>query len=377
MTKKEFFDLLNKFEQGKCSEKEESLLFDFYSKFQNREGIRNFNLSKKEEARIRLLERINNSIEVIHKKEFQRKKWKGFARITAIFIGLIVVGYLYKGITSANTKEIPQDAITLELEDGTIEILEADGETRVLDSEGNIAGRQKRNKIIYGDIGAKELSYNTLTVPYGKKFDLILSDGTSINLNAGTSIKYPVTFIEGRKREIFVDGEAFLKVAKDTLHPFVVNANDLDVTVLGTQFNVANYPEDNHMDIVLVEGSVRLEKERENEKEENSIVLSPGFKGTYLKDVQKISKEKVNTQIYTSWVKGSFVFKNAPFKNIAKKLERRYNVLIVNNNPSFDNQLFNGTIEVGEETIKDVMEHFKILYKIDYVIQEEKVIINP
>src|SRR5690606_36367432 len=108
-----------------------------------------------------------------------------------------------------------------------------------------------------------KLAYNTLKIPFGKKFRLQLSDGTMVHINSGSTLKYPIKFIAGENRQVYLDGEAFFDVAKDKKHPFIVNADNLNVRVLGTHFNVSNYPEDAVTDVVLVEGSVGMYRSNE------------------------------------------------------------------------------------------------------------------
>src|SRR5699024_4461413 len=101
-----------------------------------------------------------------------------------------------------------------------------------------------------------KLVYNTLWVPYGKQFKLELSDGTHIVLNSGTQIKYPIHFSADQKRKVFLKGEAFFHVAKDSSRQFVVKSKDQMVEVYGTKFNVSAYREAPRVKTVLIEGSV-------------------------------------------------------------------------------------------------------------------------
>jgi ferric-dicitrate binding protein FerR (iron transport regulator) len=175
-------------------------------------------------------------------KNKKRRKWDITLKYAAMIVLLFGLAYLAdKGAFSTTpTLVIPEDAITLQLENGNIQVIKEDGATQVTDPKGTVLGTQQGNRLIYNNrTTTKKLTYNTLTVPYGKRFDLVLSDSTRILLNAGTSIKYPVKFIKGKDREIHLTGEAFFEVAKDAGHPFIVNANGLNIRVLGTKFNVS------------------------------------------------------------------------------------------------------------------------------------------
>ncbi|WP_308991025.1 FecR family protein [Mariniflexile litorale] len=294
-----------------------------------------------------------------------------YASVAIIFLGM---GYLYQSRYFSNKTVLTpsNENITLQLENGSIKIIKEDGASEIIDSKGNIIGTQNGTQIIYSDKLKKEiLVYNTLTVPYGKRFEILLSDGTHVHLNAGTSLKYPVKFIEGQNRQVYLKGEAFFSVAKDKEHSFIVNSGTLNIQVLGTQFNVSSYPEDSETDVVLVEGSVNLYSKINTN---NNVVLKPGFKGSYSKQDISISTNPVITSIYTSWIDGGLVFRNMTFNNILKKMERHYNVDIVANNIELANEKFNASFR--NEPIEKILEYFKITYNINYTINDNKILIN-
>lgn len=297
------------------------------------------------------------------------------SKYAAIAIVFLTIGYFYKSGNFPNSKNtvIPPESITLQLENGKIQIINEDGSSQLVDEEGKIIGSQNGSQLIYTNETEKEtLTYNTLTIPYGKRFEIQLSDGTRVHLNAGSSLKYPIKFINGIKREVFLNGEAFFSVAKDAKHPFIVNATDLNVEVFGTEFNVSAYPEDIDTDVVLVEGSVGMYKNNETIKE--GTMLVPGTKGSLNKENLSISIEKVNTLIYTSWRQGGLFFRNMPFKNIAKKLERQYNMKVIITNKLLEKETFNANF--NEEPIENILSYFSDSYNIKYTIKNNMVYIN-
>lgn len=298
-----------------------------------------------------------------------------YAALVLLFIG---VGYFYNQefFKTESTIVIPDDAITLELGNGHIEIITKDGSTEVVDKKGNVVGSQKGNQIVYdNEFTSEELVYNTIKVPYGKRFEIKLSDGTIVFLNAGTSLKYPVKFIEGEQRQVFLNGEAYFDVTKDTKHPFIVNAEEMNVRVLGTKFNVSSYPEDEKINTVLVEGSVSIYERKSVYNADVSTVIKPGFKASWEKSSKQIEVEETDTNIYTAWINGEIRFRHMPFKNILKKLERHYNVIFVNNNKHIENRLFTASFET--ESIEQVLQSFNRNYTIDYSIKNNLIIINP
>ncbi|MFI1745667.1 FecR family protein [Thalassobellus sediminis] len=295
-----------------------------------------------------------------------------YAAIAVLFLG---IGYLYQSNFFQNNNEIniPIDSITLQLENGNVKVIKEDGSTEVVDKNGNIIGSQNGQRIIYSnDIKKEVLVYNTLTIPYGKRFEVKLSDGTIVHLNSGSSLKYPVNFIEGENRIVFLNGEAYFSVTKDVKHPFIVNAEGLNVKVFGTKFNVSSYSEDKETNVVLVEGSVGMYANNETTKE--GTILVPGTKGSFNKIDQNISSENVDTLIYTSWMEGGLFFRKMTFKNIAKKLERHYNKKIIISNEQLENEIFNANFK--DEPIENVLDYFKESFLINYKINNETIYIN-
>jgi hypothetical protein len=308
------------------------------------------------------------------------RKFLSLMKYAAIAIFFIGVGIFWQqGIfdKSQNSKVVPRaDEITLQLENGDVKVVTQEGDSEVLNSKGKVVGIRQGNKLVYREGEDLKLVYNTLSVPNGKQFNIVLSDGTKVYLNSGSSIKYPIGFLRGQERQVFLTGEAFFEVAHDQKHPFIVNAQDLDVRVHGTKFNVSNYPEDRDTEVVLVDGSVSLRESNSSIEVKEEVFLKPGFMGVYNKADNIIFQEEVNTAIYTSWLNGNLVFRNISFENIIQKLERHYNVVIINNNKKLASENFNATIETGHETIEQVFNYFNKVYQIEYKIIENKIIIN-
>jgi len=296
-------------------------------------------------------------------------------KYAAVALLFLAIGYFYKNDIFPKTKQltIPSESITLQLENGDVKIINADGSTQLVDAKGNQIGVQNGNQIVYSNTPDNEtLVYNTLKVPYGKRFEIQLSDGTTVHLNSGTSLKYPVKFIEGKNREVFLNGEAFFSVTKDAKHPFIVNVENLNVEVFGTEFNVSAYPEDATTDVVLVEGSVGMYNDAETLK--SGTMLVPNTKGSLNKKDSQITTNKVNTLIYTSWMQGGLFFRNIPFEDIAKKLERHYNKKIIITNAQLNNEIFNANFD--DEPIEKILSYFSDSYNINYKITDNTIYIN-
>jgi hypothetical protein len=313
------------------------------------------------------------------KNVFRNRKIQSLLKYAALAIVFIGLGYFYQHLPFdlGNKKNVipMEEAITLETNKGDIQELSNTGSYQITDRSGNILGEQKGNTLIYNKRkNTKELVSNVLKVPYGKRFDIFLSDGTHVFLNAGSSLKYPVNFLEGEQRQVFLEGEAYFDVVHDSKTPFLVGTQELDVKVYGTKFNISNYASDTAIDVVLIEGSVGLNAKTNTS--ENMLKLTPGFKGAFDKTKKTLATEKVDTTLYTAWMDDNLIFRNAPFTTIIKRLERQYNVIIINNNKQLSHEAFNATFETKKETLELVFEYFNEIYDIDYQIFNNKIIIN-
>ncbi len=380
--------LLHKFILNQCSIEETNKVVEYYrnnkltSDFQEVEDIKSL-LDEMPEMDEATADRIFSNI-LINAKETEvidivseKNPFRKYLAIAASILVLLSTGLSYKQ-GFFNSKEVPVlsgNEITLQLENGDIQVISAGKKSQIADADGNVIGNQNGNKIVYDtETPIEKLVYNTIKIPYGKRFELQLSDGTIVHLNSGTTLKYPVKFIAGENRQVFLDGEAFFDVTKDKTHPFVVNADNLNVRVLGTHFNVSNYPEDNLTDVVLVEGSVGLYSAKEKFNAEKNTILKPGFKGSFSKINNQIKTKAVVTDVYTAWIKGGLTFRDMTFKDISKKLERHYNITIVNQNGKLSNEKFNASF--GDEPIAKVLSYFNEIHGINYTLKNNEVLIK-
>ena len=318
---------------------------------------------------------IKNKIDLERKNSKRIDFVKKSFQYAALFILVLGLGYYIKSTQQnivVEEKIVPKaDDIVLETENGEQLILEKEEKSVKIDSKINLL--QKSNKLVYDkDLEIETLIFHSLKVPYGKRFDIVLSDNSKVYLNSGSILRYPVKFLNNQIREVFLEGEAFFEVSKNEKNIFRVNSNGINVEVYGTKFNFKNYPEDYVSDVVLVNGSVGIS----NSENKSITKLSPGFKGSVDKENYKVEKVKINTKIYTSWIEGQVVFRGESFNQIIKKLERLYNVTIINNNEKISEELFNASIDTENEKIEDVLNYFNKIYNIEYQIYNNKIIIN-
>lgn len=315
----------------------------------------------------------------VEKSILRISRFKWYAYAAAIALALVMaLGYLYWQSPEVTTLQdfadlIPaQDDIVLEMGDGSQKVIQPGMEQAIVNDQGTIIGHQDQNRLEYSSDLAMGLTgeslYNTLTVPYGQRFEVVLSDGTQVYLQAGTSLRFPVRFDDQEFRKVEVVGEAYFEVAKDSKHPFLVKTPGLQVRVTGTQFNVTAYPEDATTDVVLVEGGVQLMTE---DSDQTSVAISPGEKGSLVRKTNRIETETVNTELYTSWIDGALVFRQMSFDQIEKKLERYYNIEIFNENKNLGRTVFNAHFK--NETIAKVLSFFSDSFDLSYKIRDNTI----
>lgn len=314
-----------------------------------------------------------------NKSKYFRLKFQSVLKYAAIIILFLGVGYLYQNYYLSNDKSkniiIPNDKITLAQENGEVKFIKENNVGIIQNENGKIIGLQKGNQITFKQNNSNpQIVFNTINVPYGKKIKIELSDGTIVHLNSGTSLKFPTDFVEGSDRKVFLKGEAYFDVTDDDKHPFIVNADEVDIRVLGTMFNISAYGEDKELNTVLVEGSVSMYERDNMNGKNNPTVLTPGKMATWDKRNKSINVNEVDVNNYISWIEGKLVFANTPFSDIIKILERNYNVEIINNNLILDTQLYDATFDI--ETIEEVLNSFNKSYAIKYIISNNKIIIN-
>lgn len=161
--------------------------------------------------------------------------------------------------------------------------------------------------------------------PIGSRTVVQLSDGTEVNLNYGSKIKYPQYFT-GDTREITLSGEAYFDVAHNAEKPFIVKTGKLNIKALGTEFNVNAYPNDDIIATTLVEGKVIIEKILPDKKIEQIGAMIPDQHLTYHSKTSKISSNQINVENYIAWKEGKLVFDNTPILGVTEKLSRMFNV---------------------------------------------------
>lgn len=196
-------------------------------------------------------------------------------------------------------------------------------------------------------------------VPSGSRSELTLADGTKVKLNADSRLTVSPDF-SSKNRIVRLVGEAYFEVQSDVKHPFKVQADKFEVLVTGTKFNVSSHAEDRQISTTLSEGIVQL-----TTIEKEVIHLKPGEKVSFDQKTMKPVLEKVNIETELAWVNGEFIFKEIPFSDLIKRLERWYDVKLRYQSTALETMFYSGSFK-NQETIWQVLDALKLTSPIDY-----------
>lgn len=223
-----------------------------------------------------------------------------------------------------------------------------------------------------GEVNVKDTFADiSVEAPLGSKTKLYLPDGTLVWLNAGSRMTYSQGFgVDNRKVEL--EGEGYFEVKRNEKIPFFVKTKDLQLQVLGTKFNFRDYPEDHEVVVSLLEGKVGLNNLLREEKE---AVLSPDERAVLNKANGLLTVESVTASNASQWTDGYLFFDEELLPDIAKELERSYNVKIHIANDSLKTFRFYGNFVRREQNIQEVLEALASTKKMQYKIEERNITI--
>lgn len=255
------------------------------------------------------------------KQKRQRRYFLIATASAAAFMGLVWFGA--GQLLMNNKQDIAVIAANLVSESATsddIQLIIAQEKVIAVKKGATVTYSQDGVASVDEDKTAKEVAedlYDQIIVPKGKFTRLVLSDGSSLHINAGTKVVYPRRFAKDR-REIYVDGEIFIDVKRDESAPFFVKTDRFEVEVLGTAFNVSAYKGDNYAEVVLLRGAVNL---KDNKR--NALKLSPNQLASIGNGTIQ-GKKQVNAVDYIAWTQGLIILDNEPLERVFLKLERYY-----------------------------------------------------
>ena len=223
------------------------------------------------------------------------------------------------------------------------------------------------------DIAHTEKSYNYLTIPRGGQFFLKLSDGTKVWLNSDTKIKYPVHFVDGETRKVeLLYGEAYFDVSPSTENKgssFVVNQDLQNIEVLGTEFNIKAYKEDDKIYTTLVEGAVAVSNDS------HTTLLKPNQQSIITGATPEITVSDVKVYSEVAWKDGVFNFRKKELQEVVQVLMRWYDVEIIIEDPTLKTYKFNGLLRKDQD-LYDILKLINQTEKINYEKKDKKIVLK-
>lgn len=207
--------------------------------------------------------------------------------------------------------------------------------------------------------GSGALVYNTIATPRGGQYQIVLSDGTKVWLNAASSLKFPAVF-NGPVRQVELNGEAYFEVATDKTRPFKVNAGGSLVDVLGTHFNIMAYADEGVVQTTLLEGAVKMSHDS------HETLLKPGQQGEFDNKSGQLYSREVNTQEAIAWKEGYYYFNRTDIRRVMRQISRWYDVDIVYEGPVRDDEIV-GKIprSANVSEVLHIMELIGVQFKIE------------
>lgn len=387
--------LIEKYFAGDISPAEKTVLDAWYRSFDDSEAewfTTEYDSEELLENRMhkKLLETIHED-ELNHYKP--RRNWKRLIAVAAILIGFISVASYFIFLPASSTtkmaqviteEKIPVNEIVpggnkalLTLEDGSTIILDS-ASTGTIIQQGNIKVQKLKNGLVAYLINNKQVSpndkafYNTISTPRGGEYQVTLSDGTKVWLDAASSIRFPIVFT-GNERKVSITGEAYFEVAKNEKMPFKVKAGLSEIEVLGTHFNVNAYEDEAFVRTTLLEGKVKISAPALKGNLSPKFLL-PGHQADLHKDGNIKVNTNADTEAAVAWMKGYFQFKSADMHSILRQVSRWYDADIVYNgnvNTHFTGQLNKNL---------DVLQLFKTLSltnEVTFRTEGKKIIVSP
>lgn len=316
---------------------------------------------EKDDIAQQVISRINLDLE----KNKRQSIFISFLKYAAVAVAFAVIGGLAVYMNSS------KESIYQQLAGQMVHIpSEGQGPLLITSTGDNVDLKKSNSSVDYTRNGAIVLNndsvikaandipnvMNQLVIPYGNQSKLILSDNTVVWLNAGSRLVYP-TFFNGKTREVLLFGEAFFEVSKNAEKPFVVKTSDIEIKVLGTQFNVSAYAEDKVIQTVLKEGSVAI---RQNNATffDKEIVLKPNQMASFTKSSNETMLYDVDASYYTLWTKGLLSFDDVDFNRILKKVERFYNISVNFSEPILGTIRISGKLDLKQNR-DEVLEYLE------------------
>lgn len=306
------------------------------------------------------------------------RKIKWFPYAAAIVLILSVGGVFYFSGDKEQTEILPIAKNEVQVPGSRAVLILPDGRKVDLENEVLRSDLAQSDSLLlvsarslkYRDIDSPDATeiFHTLEIPRGGEYLLALSDGTMIYLNSESTLSFPVKF-QGKERKVYLTGEAYFKVAKNTEHPFVVTAGELEVLVTGTTFGVRAYKDEKDIQTTLESGRVTVRVEGK------SVKLVPNKQVLFNKSTMGLEVRDVDVDLYLAWADGRLVYDNCPLEKILTDLGRWYNIDVFYSRDELRSYQFSLNMKKHEE-FTQVLELIGKTGEVQFEIKDNTVIVK-
>ncbi|MEG2278150.1 MAG: DUF4974 domain-containing protein [Odoribacter sp.] len=307
------------------------------------------------------------------KRPHHIRQWLSYAATFILLLSTIITFYFVQNRSTYEQSSIVQiipgtKKAILYLSDGSQKMLSNDSTQILTEKNGTIIEFTKEHQIAYhsNNQTSDTIVYNTIVVPRGGEYSMILVDGTKVWLNAESELKYPIVFNK-EKREVFLKGEAYFEVQKETNRPFLVQSKYNRIEVLGTKFNVSAYENNSSISTTLLQGCVKVSNSHTN------CILKPGEQA--ISNKQNLQIQKVDASIFTSWVKGIFEFEDMPLGEITEQLGRWYDIEFIYADNNFRTINFTGAATRYKD-LNFILDMIEQISKVKFTIIGKSILIE-
>ncbi len=381
MTKKEAKELLDKYADGSCTPQEKVLVERWYQLESGRSKLPNFDMLP---VKSEIWESIRETNSFTGSKNKTRRI---VLRLMAAASIVIIMGaglYFFQHqktalqLTKKQTVAVHNhdinpggDKAILTLADGSQIVLDETDNGLIATQSGIQISKLADGTITYKVAGVKaaegqSVTYNTIETPKGGKYHIILPDGSLVWLNAASYLRFPTAFT-GSERNVELSGEAYFEVAKNKKQPFKIRANDMNISVTGTRFNVMAYKDEDYGSTTLVEGSVDVS----NASQKMSLI--PGQQAINSPGISLVKKE-VDVSESIAWKNGLFYFNNSNIQSVMREISRWYDISVEYKGEIPQNR-FGGYIS-RDSKLSQVIKMLE-LSGVKFSIEDRKLIVLP
>jgi len=313
------------------------------------------------------------------KKEHYFRVWR-YAAAFLVPVMLMTILYFYLQRDREDNKVVQQEQIlpgsrnsllvlgngkSINLQENNLLSIEEEDGTRIVNDKKCLSYHQAESEV------KGEAPKNTLIIPKGGEYNLILSDSSEIYLNSMSRLVFPVSFSK-ETREVYLEGEAYFKVRKDQSRPFIVNVNGIKIEVLGTTFNVNAYSDQKQIITTLVEGKVKIHL---TDSPENEFILSPDDQAVFDPAGKTIQINQVDAVNYMQWVNGIYTFNDQSLGEIMRTLSRWYDFNYWFEQQDIEDITFKGGLN-KYESIEPILEIIASTGKVDVTVKGKNIVFS-